>query len=141
MFCDGYLLYVVVLSLYDEETKIQTQPEKSVLNPATSEEMIIHFRIVNRDLTPLIGLNDSEMLQLIELLRENIALVAPGNPSVALTASQVTTPLTLETILTKYSQVFVDSSGAPARAKRARSGAPWVRKFGKLSIPENLVMK
>ena len=31
-------------------------------------------------------------------------------------------------------------SGAPARAKRARSGAPWVRKFGKLSIPENLVM-
>ena len=32
------------------------------------------------------------------------------------------------------------NSGAPARAKRARSGAPWVRKFGKLSIPENLVM-
>ena len=31
-------------------------------------------------------------------------------------------------------------SGAPARAKRARSGAPWVRKFGKLSIRENLVM-
>ena len=31
-------------------------------------------------------------------------------------------------------------SGAPARAKRARSGAPWVRKFGKASIPENLVM-
>ena len=29
------------------------------------------------------------------------------------------------------------NSGAPARA---RSGAPWVRKFGKLSIPENLVM-
>ena len=25
-------------------------------------------------------------------------------------------------------------------AKRARSGAPWVRKFGKLSIPENLIM-
>ena len=31
-------------------------------------------------------------------------------------------------------------SGAPARAKRARSGAPCVRKFGKLSIRENLVM-
>ena len=31
-------------------------------------------------------------------------------------------------------------SGAPARAKRARSRAPWVRKFGKPSIPENLVM-
>ena len=34
----------------------------------------------------------------------------------------------------------VDHSGAPARASRARSGAPWVRKFGKLSISENLVM-
>ena len=32
------------------------------------------------------------------------------------------------------------NSGAPARAKCARSGAPWVRKFGKLSIQENLVM-
>ena len=31
-------------------------------------------------------------------------------------------------------------SGALARAKRAPSGAPWVRKFGKLSIRENLVM-
>ena len=27
-----------------------------------------------------------------------------------------------------------------AELPRARSGAPWVRKFGKLSIPENLVM-
>ena len=33
-----------------------------------------------------------------------------------------------------------NNSGAPARALRARSGAPWVRKFGKLSIRENLVM-
>ena len=39
-----------------------------------------------------------------------------------------------------YSIFNVLYSGAPARAKRARSGAPWVRKFGKLSIPENLVM-
>ena len=31
-------------------------------------------------------------------------------------------------------------SGAHALSKRARSGAPWVRKFGKLSIRENLVM-
>ena len=38
------------------------------------------------------------------------------------------------------SNVRFYNSGAPARAKRARSGAPWVRKFGKLSIPENLVM-
>ena len=33
-----------------------------------------------------------------------------------------------------------NDSGAPARAKRAPSGEPWVRKFGKLSIPENMVM-
>ena len=31
-------------------------------------------------------------------------------------------------------------SGALARAKRERSGAPWVRKCGKLSNQENLVM-
>ena len=102
-----------VLSLYDEETKIQTLGTKKVfvLNPATSEEMIIQFRIVDRDLTPLIGLNDSETLKLIELLRENIAVVAPANPSVPVTASEVTAPLTLETILTNYPQVFDDSIG------------------------------
>ena len=36
--------------------------------------------------------------------------------------------------------ILNDFSGAPACAKRACSGAPWVRKFGKPSIPENLVM-
>ena len=30
--------------------------------------------------------------------------------------------------------------GVLARAKRARIGAPWVKKFGKLSTRENLVM-
>ena len=35
--------------------------------------------------------------------------------------------------------VAVDS-GARARAKRARSGAPLVRKFGKLSIRVNLIV-
>ena len=102
-----------VLSLYDEETKIQTLGTRKVfvLNPATSEERIIQFRIVDRDLTPLIGLNDSETLKLIELLRENIAVVAPANPSVPVTASEVTAPLTLETILTNYPQVFDDSIG------------------------------
>ena len=100
-----------VLSLYDEETKIQTLGTRKVfvLNPATSQEVIIQFRIVDRDLTPLIGLNDFETLKVIELLRENIAVVAPANPSVPITASEVTTPLTLETILTNYPQVFDDS--------------------------------
>ena len=37
----------------------------------------------------------------------------------------------------RFTQIY---SGALVRAKRARSGAPWVRKFGKLSIRENLVM-
>lgn len=48
-----------------------------VLNPATNEEVIIQFRIVKKDLTPLIGLNDSEALRLIEVLGDNIALVEP----------------------------------------------------------------
>ena len=63
------------LSLYDEKTKIQTLGTRNffVFSPATVEEVIIQFRIVNEDLTPLIGLSDSEELKLIELLRENIA--------------------------------------------------------------------
>ena len=35
------------------------------------------FRIVERDLTTLIDLNDYETLRLIEVLRENIALTVP----------------------------------------------------------------
>ena len=69
-----------VLSLYDEETKIQTLRTRKVFvfNPATNEEAIIQFRIVDKDLTPLLGLSDSESLKLLELLRENIASVAPA---------------------------------------------------------------
>ena len=54
------------------------------------------FRIVERDLTTLIGLNDYETLSLIEVLRDNIALAVP-------------TPLPLRTVLTNYPQVFCDS--------------------------------
>ena len=60
-------------------------------------------------ITPLLGLNDSETLKLIELLRKSIAVVAPANPSVPVTVSEVTTPLILEAILTNYPQVFDDS--------------------------------
>ena len=71
-----------VLSLYDEETKKQTLGTRKVFvfNPVTEEEAVIQFRIVDRDLTPLIGLNDSETLKLIELLRDNIAFAV--QPSV-----------------------------------------------------------
>ena len=102
-----------VLSLYDEETKIQTLGTRKmfVLNPATSEEVIIQFRIVNKDLTPLIGLNDSEALKLIEVLRDNIALVEPAKPSVPSSASEVPTPLTMEIILSNYPNVFDDTVG------------------------------
>ena len=62
---------VHVLALYDEETKSQTLGTRKVFlfNPATKEEVIIQFRIVDKDLTPLIGLHDSEALKIIELLR------------------------------------------------------------------------
>ena len=65
------------LSLYDEKTKIQTLGNRKcfVFNPATRKEGIIQFRIVNEDLTPLLGLRDSEELKLLELLRENIATI------------------------------------------------------------------
>ena len=50
--------------------------------------MIIQLRNVDRALTPPIGLHDSEILKLIELLRENIAVVGPTKPSVPPTATE-----------------------------------------------------
>ena len=63
-----------------------------VFNPATKEEVIIQFRIVERTLTPLIGLHDLEISKLVELLRENIAVVGPANPKCpSPTATEVST--------------------------------------------------
>ena len=80
-----------VLSLYDKKTKIQTLGTRKVFvfNPATEEDVIIQFRIVERALIPLIGLNDSEILKLAELLRENIAIVGQAKSSVPSTATEV----------------------------------------------------
>ena len=49
------------------------EPEKSLsgVNPETNEEVIIQFRIVERDLATLIGLNDYETLRPIEVLRRS----------------------------------------------------------------------
>ena len=99
------------LLLYDEKTKIQTLGNRKcfVFNPATRKEGIIQFRIVNEDLTPLIGLRDSEELRLLELLQENIATLDCGKPDVPSSASELHTPLTMETISTSYPDEFDDS--------------------------------
>ena len=101
------------LSLYDEKTKIKTLGTRKcfVVNPATGEEVIIQFRIVNEDLTPLIGLSDSEELKLIELLLENIATLDSGKPHVPSSALELHTPLTMANILSKYPAVFDNSVG------------------------------
>ena len=80
-----------VLSLYDKKTKIQTLGTRKVFvfNPATEEDVIFQFRIVERALILLIGLNDSEILKLAELLRENIAIVGQAKSSVPSTATEV----------------------------------------------------
>ena len=102
-----------ILSLYNEKTKIQTLGSRKcfVFKPATGEEGIIQFRIVNENLTPLIGLSDSETLKLIELLQENIATSDSDKPNVPSYALELHTPLTMETILSKYPDVFDDSVG------------------------------
>ena len=79
-----------------------------MFNPATGEEGIIQFRIVAEDLTPLIGLSDSEELK---LLQENIATLDSGKPSVPSSASELHTPLTLQTIRCKYPEVFENCVG------------------------------
>ena len=99
------------LLLCDEKTKIQTLGIRKcfVFNPATRKEGIIQFRIVNEDLTPLLGLRDSEELRLLKLLQENIATLDCGKPDVPSSASELHTPLTMATILTNYPDVFDDS--------------------------------
>ena len=63
------------LSLYNEETiNLDTGNQKSLckeVNPETSEEVISQFRIAERDLATLIGLNDYETFRLIEVLRKS----------------------------------------------------------------------
>ena len=102
-----------VLSLYDEKTQIQTLGTRKcfLFNPATGEEGITQFRIVAEDLTPVIGLSDSEELKLIELLRENIATLDSGKPNVPSSASELHTPLTLQAIQCKYPEVFENCVG------------------------------
>ena len=82
-----------------------------MFNPATGKEGIIQFTIVNEDLSPLIGLSDSEEIKLIELRLENIATLDSGKPNVPSSASDLPTPLTMATILSKYPDVFDDSVG------------------------------
>ena len=82
-----------------------------MFNSATRKEGIIQFRIVNEDLTPLLGLRDSEELKLLELLRENIAILDCGKSDVPSSASELHAPLTMATILTNYPDVFDDSVG------------------------------
>ena len=47
----------------------------SGVNAETNEEVIIQFRIVERDLATLTGLNDYETLRLIEVLRRSRTLL------------------------------------------------------------------
>ena len=82
-----------------------------MFNPATGEEGIIQLRIVNDDLTPLIGLSDAGELKLIEPLRENIATLDSGKPNVPSSALERHTPLTMAAIPSKYPDVFDDSVG------------------------------
>lgn len=88
------------------------EPEKSLYSTLQPiKEVIIQFRIVVKDLIPLVGLTDSETLKLIELLPANIASVEPAKPKVPSTASEVPALLSMETILSNYCNVSDDTIG------------------------------
>ena len=57
---DRNIEFKPLLSLYDEETKIQTLGTRKVfiVNPATEEEVIIQLRIVDRAVTFPSGLHN-----------------------------------------------------------------------------------
>ena len=53
---------------------------------------------------------------------------------------EITIHLVLVKSIAKFHFSSFTRSDLIAELPRARSGAPWIRKFGKLFIPENLVM-
>ena len=73
--------------------------------------MIIQFRIVDRALSPLIGLNDSEILKLIELLRRTLPLYDQLIQVSLQQPLRGQKQLTMESILTNYPKIFDDSVG------------------------------
>ena len=97
--------------LCPQESFCKSPPIKEQTSCPFSDRLwvYIQFRIVNKDLTSLIGLNDPEALRRIEVLRDNIAL--GPKPSVPSSPSEVPTPLTMDTILSNYPNVFDDTVG------------------------------
>ena len=82
---------------YDEETiNLDTGNQKSLslsgVNPETNEEVIIQFRIVERDLATLIGLNDYETVRLIDVLGRSRTLLLYQGQLKPLTASELCQP-------------------------------------------------
>ena len=116
----------------DESSKTQAKAERSLVASTNSEQ----------DNSDLVGKLDLEghFTYSSSPLNADLLSELSKNRGFKLTALNITSiPGHIEELRIYVNSDCIDS-GAPARAKRAQSGAPWVRKFGKLSTWENLVM-
>ena len=91
----------VTLVMYNKtEEKPIDKKRVQVENPRNGRKYSVEFVVVKVKGKPLLGLRASEQMQLISVVRQNIMAIQSEEPS------QSKTPLTTESILKEYADVF-----------------------------------
>ena len=91
----------VTLVMYNKtEEKPIGKKRVQVVNPRNGRKYSVEFVVVKGKGKPLLGLRASEQMQLISVVRQNIMAIQSEEPS------QSKTPLTTESILKEYADVF-----------------------------------
>ena len=91
----------VTLVMYNKtEEKPIGKKRVQVVNPRNGRKYSVEFVVVKGNGKPLLGLRASEQMQVISVVRQNIMAIQSEEPS------QSKTPLTTESILKEYADVF-----------------------------------
>ena len=91
----------VTLVMYNKtEEKPIGKKRVQVVNPRNGRKYSVEFVVVKGKGKPLLGLRASEQMQLISEVQQNIMAIQSAEPS------QSKTPLTTESILKEYADVF-----------------------------------
>jgi len=91
----------VTLVMYNKiEEKLVGKKRVQVVNPRNVRKYSVEFVVVKRKGKPLLGLRASEQMQLIYVAQQNIIAIQSEE------SSQSKTPLTMESILKEYADVF-----------------------------------
>ena len=91
----------VTIVMYNKtEEKPIGEKRVQVVNPRNGRKNSVEFVVVKGKGKPLLGLRASEQMQLISVARQNIMAIQSEEPS------QSKTPLTTESILKEFADVF-----------------------------------